>query len=90
LAWFKGGVGLQSQAIRREVNGSSEVFSLVTLYYKSHRYLDAGTRRLAFNRSCVVRHPIRLHVGGQIINVPRWGLRGQKLAEGSARTAQLL
>jgi hypothetical protein len=49
LAWCKGGVGLQSQAMRGEVNGSSEVFSLVTLYYKSHRYLDPLTLRPALN-----------------------------------------
>ena len=30
LARGKGGVGLQSQAIRGEVNGSADVFSLVT------------------------------------------------------------
>jgi hypothetical protein len=49
LARGKGGLGLQSQAMRGEVNGSSEVFSLVTLYYKSHRYLDPFTLRPPLN-----------------------------------------
>jgi hypothetical protein len=40
LAWGKPDGGLQSQAIRGEVNGGSEVFSLVTLYHKSHRNFD--------------------------------------------------
>jgi hypothetical protein len=47
LARDKGGVGLQSQAMRGEVNGSSEVFSLVTLYHKSHSHLDPLTLRPA-------------------------------------------
>jgi hypothetical protein len=45
----KRGVGLQSQAIRGEVNRSSEVFSLVTLYHKSHSHLDPLTLRRAIN-----------------------------------------
>jgi hypothetical protein len=49
LAWCKGGVGFQSQAKRGEVNGSSEVFSLVTLNYKSHRYFDPLALRPALN-----------------------------------------
>ena len=47
LARGKGSVGLQSQAIRGEVNGSSEVFSLVTLYHKSNSHLDPLTLRRA-------------------------------------------
>jgi hypothetical protein len=49
LARGKGGVGLQSQAMRREVNGSREVFSLVTLYHKRHSHLDLLTLRPALN-----------------------------------------
>ena len=49
LARGKGGVGLQSQAMRGKVNGSSEVFSLVALYNKSHSHLDPLTLRPAFN-----------------------------------------
>jgi hypothetical protein len=49
LAQGKGGLGLQSHAMRGEVNGSSELFSLVTLYHKSHRYLDPLTLRPALN-----------------------------------------
>jgi hypothetical protein len=49
LARGKGGVRLQSQAIRGEANGSSEVFSLVTLYHKSHSHLDPLTLRRALN-----------------------------------------
>jgi hypothetical protein len=49
LARGKGGVGLQSQTIRGEVNGSGEVFSLVTLYHKSHSHLDPPTLRRALN-----------------------------------------
>ncbi len=74
LARLEGGFGLQSQAMRGEVNGRSEVFSLVTLNRKSHRYLDPFTLRPAFHRPCGVRHATRLHVGGPIINGPRWGL----------------
>jgi len=47
LARGKGSVGLQSQAIRGEVNGSSEVFSLVTLDHKSNSHLDPLTLRRA-------------------------------------------
>ncbi len=49
LAWGKGGVGLQAQAMRGEVNGSSEVFSLVTLHHESHSHLDPLTLRPALN-----------------------------------------
>jgi hypothetical protein len=49
LARGKGGLGLQSQAMEGEVNGSSEVFSLVTLYHKSHSHLDPLTLRRALN-----------------------------------------
>ena len=49
LARGKGGVGLQSQAMRGEVNGSSKVFSLVTLYHESHSHLDPLTLRPALN-----------------------------------------
>jgi len=49
LARGKGGVRLQSHAMTGEVNGSSEVFSLVTLYHKSHRYLDPLTLRAVLN-----------------------------------------
>jgi hypothetical protein len=45
LARGKGGVGLQSQAVRGEVNRSSDVFSLVTLYHNSHSHLDTHTLR---------------------------------------------
>jgi len=45
LARGKGYVRLQSQAIRGEVDGSSEVFSLVTLDHKSNSHLDALTLR---------------------------------------------
>src|ERR1017187_341237 len=38
---------LQSQAISGEVNGSSEVFSLVTLYHESNSHLDPLTLRWA-------------------------------------------
>jgi hypothetical protein len=47
LARGKGCFRLQSQAISGEVNGSSEVFSLVTLYQKSNSYLDSLTLRRA-------------------------------------------
>jgi hypothetical protein len=43
LARGKGGVGLQSQAIRGEVNGSADVLSLVTFYHDSHSHLDTLT-----------------------------------------------
>ena len=49
LARGKGGVGLQSHAMTGEVNGSSKVFSLVTLYHNSHSYLDPLTLRPALN-----------------------------------------
>jgi len=49
LAWGKGAVGLQAQAMRGEVNGSSEVLSLVTLHHKSHSHLDPLTLRPALN-----------------------------------------
>jgi hypothetical protein len=49
LAWGKGGVGLQAQARRGEVNGSADVFSLVTLYHKRHSHLDTLTLRRAAN-----------------------------------------
>jgi len=49
LARGKGGVGLQSQAIRGEVNGSADVFSLVTLYHKRHSHLDTLALRRALN-----------------------------------------
>jgi hypothetical protein len=49
LARGKRSVGLQSQAMRGEVNGSSEEFSLVTLYHKSHSYLGPRTLRPALN-----------------------------------------
>ena len=58
LAGGKGGVGLQSQAIRGEVNGVSEVFSLFTLYYQSHSYFDPLTPQRALNCSYDVRHTI--------------------------------
>ena len=43
LALGKGRSGLQTQAMRGEVNGGSEMFSFLTLYYKSHEYLDPFT-----------------------------------------------
>jgi len=49
LARGKGGVGLQSQAIRGEVSGSADVFSLVTLNHKRHSHLDPLTLRRALN-----------------------------------------
>jgi len=49
LAQSKGGLGLQTQAIRREVNGISEVLSLVTLDHKCHSHLDPSTLRPALN-----------------------------------------
>jgi hypothetical protein len=48
LAQGKGGLGLQTQAMRREVNGIREVLSIVSLYYKSHSHLDPPTLRPAF------------------------------------------
>ena len=47
LARGKGCVRLQSQAIRGEVNGSSEVFSLVTFDHESNSHLDPLTLRRA-------------------------------------------
>jgi hypothetical protein len=47
LARGKGGVGLQSHAMTGEINGSSEVFSLVTFYHKRHSYFDPLTLRPA-------------------------------------------
>jgi len=49
LAWGKGGIGLQSQAVGGEVNGIREVFDLVTLHQESHSHLDRLTLRPAFN-----------------------------------------
>jgi hypothetical protein len=49
LARGKRGVGLQSQAMRGEVNGISEAFSLVTFYHKSHSHLEPLTLRPALN-----------------------------------------
>ena len=68
LARGKGGFGLQTQPLRGEVNGISKVFSLVTLDHKSHSHLDALTLRPALHCSHVVRHGVRLHLGGRIIN----------------------
>jgi hypothetical protein len=73
LAQGKSDGGLQLQAIRGEVNSSSEVFSLVTLYYKSHSHFDPPTLRPALNWSCVLTHAMRIQVGGWIINGPSWG-----------------
>ena len=73
LAWGKRYVGFQSQAIRGEVNGIGEVLSLVTFYHKNHSRLDPPTLRPALNGLSVVRHAIRIHVGGRIINGPCWG-----------------
>jgi hypothetical protein len=79
LTWGKGGVGLQSHAIRGEVNGSREVFSLVTLYHKSHRHLDPLALRRALKCSYVLYHAIRIHVEERIINGPCWGsMKGSK------------
>ena len=47
LAGGKGGVGLQSQAIRGEVHGRGEVFSLITLYHQSHSHSHPLTLRRA-------------------------------------------
>jgi hypothetical protein len=49
LARGKGGVGLQAQAIGGEVNGSTDVFSLLTLYHKRHSHLNPLTLRRALN-----------------------------------------
>ena len=49
LARGKGGVRLQSQAVRGEVNRSADVFSLVTLYHNSHSHLDTLTLGRAVN-----------------------------------------
>ncbi len=70
LTWGKGGVGLQSHAIRRKVNGCRQVFSLTTLHHKSDRHLDSLTLRRALKCSCVFYHAIRIHVEEWIINGP--------------------
>jgi hypothetical protein len=49
LARGKGGVGLQSQAIGGEVNGSPDVFSLLTFDHHSHSHLNPLTLRRAPN-----------------------------------------
>ena len=68
LARGKGGVGFQAQAIRGEINGSTEVFSLFTFYHDSHSHLDPFTLGRALDGWCVVRHAIRVHQEGRIIN----------------------
>jgi len=70
LTWGKGGVGLQSHAIRGEVNGCREVLSLTTLYHQSDRHLDPLTLRRALKCSYVVYHAIMIHVEERIINGP--------------------
>jgi hypothetical protein len=49
LALGKRGLGLQTQAIRGQVNGISEVFSVVTFDHKRDSHLDPPTFRPAFN-----------------------------------------
>jgi len=49
LAWGKDGVGLQAQTTRGAVNGSADVFSLVTRYHKRHSHLDPLTLHRALN-----------------------------------------
>jgi hypothetical protein len=47
LARGKRDVGLQSHAMKGEINGSREVSGLVTLDHKRHRYADLLTLRPA-------------------------------------------
>jgi hypothetical protein len=49
LARGKGGVGLQAQAIRGEINGSTDEFSLVTFDHDSDSHLDSLSLRRALN-----------------------------------------
>ena len=49
LALGKRRFGLQTQAMRRKVNGIAEVFDRITFYHKRHSHMDPPTFRPAID-----------------------------------------